>query len=72
MSRKHRAQAREVLPDPVYQDVVVTKFINSLMLGGKKAVAEKIFYGALNLVETKTGEEPLKVFKKALSNVKRY
>ena len=70
MSRKHRAPQREVLPDPVYQDVVVTKFINGLMLGGKKAVAEKIFYGALNLVETKTGEEPLKVFKKALSNVK--
>jgi len=70
MSRKHRAPQREVLPDPVYQDVVVTKFINSLMIGGKKAVAEKIFYGALNLVETKTGEEPLKIFKKALSNVK--
>lgn len=70
MSRKHRAPVREVLPDPVYQDVVVSKFVNALMKGGKKAVAEKIFYGALSSVEKKTGEEPLKVFKKALSNVK--
>ncbi len=70
MSRKHRAQPREVLPDPVYQDVVVSKFINSLMYGGKKSTAEKIFYGALEQIEKKTGEEPLKLFKKALSNVK--
>lgn len=70
MSRKHRAHPREVLPDPVYQDVVVTKCINSLMKGGNKAVAERIFYGALLLVEKKTGEEPLKSFKKALSNIK--
>lgn len=70
MSRKHRAQIREVLPDPRFQDVVVTKCINCLMLGGKKAVAERVFYGALALVEEKTGEEPLKTFKKALSNIK--
>jgi small subunit ribosomal protein S7 len=70
MSRKHRAQVRQVLPDPIYQDIVVTKCINALMIGGKKAVAEKIFYGALQRVEQKTGEEPLKVFKKALSNIK--
>ncbi len=70
MSRKHRAQPREVLPDPVYQDVVVSKFINALMYGGKKSTAEKIFYGALEQIEKKTGEEPLKLFKKALSNVK--
>lgn len=70
MSRKHRAQVRQVLPDPIYQDIVVTKCINALMIGGKKAVAEKIFYGALQRVESKTGEEPLKVFKKALSNIK--
>ena len=70
MSRKHRATPREVLPDPRYQDVVVTKCINALMNDGKKAVAEKIFYGALSIVEQKTGEEPLKVFKKALSNIK--
>lgn len=70
MSRKHRATPRKVLPDPRYQDVVVTKFVNALMFGGKKATAERIFYGALERIETKTGEEPLKVFKKALSNVK--
>jgi len=70
MSRKHRAESRQVLPDPRYQDIVVTKFINALMYGGKKSTAERIFYGALELAETKTGEEPLKLFKKALSNVK--
>ena len=70
MSRKHRAKPRHVLPDPRFQDIGVTKFINGLMIGGKKATAEKIFYGALQLVEEKTNEEPLKMFKKALSNVK--
>ena len=70
MSRKHKADIREVLPDPKFQDVVVSKFVNTLMIGGKKSVAEKIFYGALDIVQEKTGEEPLKVFKKALSNVK--
>jgi small subunit ribosomal protein S7 len=70
MSRKHRAEVREVLPDPRYQDMVVTKFINTIMIGGKKAVAERIFYDALELIQQKTGEEPLKVFKKALSNIK--
>lgn len=70
MSRKHRATPREVLPDPRYQDVVVTKFINGLMLDGKKSTAEKIFYGALDEIEKKTGEDPLKLFKKAMSNVK--
>ena len=70
MSRKRKASPREVLPDPRFQDVVVTKFVNALMYGGKKAVAEKIFYGALSEVEKKLQEEPLKVFKKALSNVK--
>ena len=70
MSRKRRSEPRLVLPDPRYQDVVVTKFINILMKGGKRATAEKIFYGALEQIEKKTGEEPLKIFKKALSNVK--
>jgi small subunit ribosomal protein S7 len=70
MSRKHRATPRLVLPDPRYQDIVVTKFVNALMKGGKKAVAERIFYTALESIEKKTGEEPLKIFKKALSNVK--
>ena len=70
MSRKNSAPIREVLPDPRYQDMVVTKFVNALMYGGKKSVAEKIFYGALAIAEEKTGENGLKVFKKALSNVK--
>jgi len=71
MSRKHRAKVRDVLPDPMYNDKVVTKFINGLMIQGKKSVAEKIFYGALNLVEQKAeGEEGIKIFKKAMSNVK--
>ena len=70
MSRKNRAVVREVLPDPRYQDVVVTKFVNCLMKEGKKSIAEKIFYGAMELIEKKSGDEPLKVFKKALSNIK--
>jgi small subunit ribosomal protein S7 len=70
MSRKRKAEVREVLPDPKFQDVVITKFINTLMIGGKKSVAEKIFYGSLDLIQEKTGEEPLKIFKKALSNIK--
>lgn len=70
MSRKRKAEVREVLPDPKFQDVVITKFINTLMIGGKKSIAEKIFYGSLDLIQEKTGEEPLKIFKKALSNIK--
>ncbi len=70
MSRKHRAQVREVLPDPRYNDIVVTKFINGLMIGGKKSCAERIVYGAFDLAEKKSGEEGIKIFKKAMSNVK--
>lgn len=70
MSRKHRAQQREVLPDPRYNDIVVTKFINSMMYGGKKSVAEKMVYGAFDLAEKKMGEEGIKIFKKAMSNIK--
>ncbi len=70
MSRKHRVTPREVLPDPRYDDVVVTKFINAFMLDGKKSTAESIFYGAMAVIENKTQEEPLKLFKKAMSNVK--
>lgn len=70
MSRKHRAPVRDVLPDAKFQDVVITKFLNGLMYDGKKSIAEKIFYGALEIIEQKTGEEPLKLFKKAMSNIK--
>ena len=70
MSRKHKAEIRDVLPDPKFQDIVLTKFINSFMIGGKKAISEKVIYGAFDLIEKKTGEEGIKIFKKALSNVK--
>jgi small subunit ribosomal protein S7 len=61
---------REVLPDPVYNSTLVTKFINRVMLDGKKSTAAKIFYGALDLIGQKTGDDPLKVFKQAVDNVK--
>jgi small subunit ribosomal protein S7 len=70
MSRKHKTQIREVLPDPVHNDIVVTKFINGLMYDGKKSKAEKIFYGALEIAEKKGDEEGIKIFKKAMNNVK--
>lgn len=69
MPRRRVAGKREVLPDPIYNSVVVTKFINGLMWGGKKSVAEEIFYGAMEKVANKTGEEPLKIFKRALDTV---
>ncbi len=70
MSRKHQAPQREVLPDPKYGDILITKVINTLMYDGKKSTAETIFYGALDLIEKKTGEEGIKVFKKAMNNIK--
>lgn len=70
MSRKHKAEQREVLPDPKYGDILVTKTINTLMYDGKKSTAEAIFYEALDLIEKKTGEEGIKVFKKAMNNIK--
>ncbi len=69
MPRRRVAARREVLPDPVYNSIMVTKFINGIMLTGKKSIAEGIFYGAMNKVADKSGEEPLKVFKKAIDNV---
>lgn len=70
MSRKHQAPQREVLPDPKFGDVLITKVINTLMYDGKKSTSESIFYQALDLVEKKTGEEGIKVFKKAMNNIK--
>ena len=70
MSRKHQAPQREVLPDPKYNDILITKTINTLMYDGKKSTAESIFYQALDLVEKKVGEEGIKVFKKAMNNIK--
>ena len=70
MSRKTRATPREILPDPVYHSELVTKFINCLMMRGKKSVAETIFYGALKDIEGKTGQDAVTVFNKAVDNVK--
>jgi len=69
MARRRVASRREVLPDPIYNSVVVTKFINGMMWQGKKTTAEEIFYKAMEKIGEKTGEEPLKVFKKALDTV---
>ncbi|RMD54382.1 MAG: 30S ribosomal protein S7 [Nitrospirae bacterium] len=70
MSRRKVAQKRDVLPDTRYSDKIVTKFINVLMKDGKKSVAEKIFYGSMEIIKNKTGEDPLKVFMGAIENVK--
>lgn len=67
--RKGRTPKREVLPDPVYGSVVVTKLINSIMLDGKKSVAQKIVYTAFDQIKEITGEEPLEVFEKAMNNI---
>ncbi len=69
MSRRHRAEKREILPDPKFGDVVVTKFMNAIMLDGKKSVAERIVYGALEQVQEKTKQEPVAVFHQAIENV---
>jgi len=70
MSRRQRAVKREVAPDPQYGSTTVTKFINALMLNGKKSVAETIFYEAMRILEEKTGQPAINVFKQALNNVK--
>jgi small subunit ribosomal protein S7 len=70
MSRRQRAVKREIAPDPKYGSASVTKFINSLMLDGKKSIAEAILYDAMGIVEEKTGQPGLNVFKQALSNAK--
>jgi len=69
MSRRHRAEKREVLPDPKFGNVVVTKFMNSIMYAGKKSAAEAIVYGALDMIEGKTKTNPIGVFQQALDNV---
>lgn len=71
MPRRHRPVKREILPDPVFGDTLVTKFINCMMLDGKRGASEKIFYGALESVAKKVeGEDVLEVFRKALENIK--
>ncbi len=70
MARRGRAPKREIPPDPVYNDVIVAKTINKIMRDGKKSIAEKILYGAFERIKEKTGNDPLKVFRKAVENVK--
>ena len=70
MSRRRRPEKREVLPDPRFGDVVLTKFMNSVMLDGKKSVAEGIVYGALDTIEGRAKRDPIGVFHDALNNVK--
>ncbi|MCC5781346.1 MULTISPECIES: 30S ribosomal protein S7 [unclassified Nitratireductor] len=69
MSRRHRAEKREINPDPKFGDTVVTKFMNAIMLDGKKSAAERIVYGAFEQVEEKLKQEPVGVFHQALENV---
>ena len=70
MSRRHRAEKREITPDPKFKNEVVTKFMNSIMYEGKKSTAEKIVYGAFDAIAGKAGGDPVKVFHDALENVK--
>src|SRR6266481_5531333 len=70
MPRRRVVAKREILPDPLYNSQLVTKFVNSVMGRGKKSLAEGILYGALNRVAEKTQDDPMKVFKKAIENVK--
>ena len=69
MSRRHSAERREIIPDAKYGDVVLTKFMNSVMYEGKKSVAERIVYGAFDIVEGRAKSDPLELFKQALDNV---
>jgi len=70
MSRRHRAEKREILPDPKFGDQVLTKFMNNLMYDGKKSAAERIVYGALDKVESRAKTDPIQVFHEALNNIK--
>ena len=68
--RKRQAVKRDVLPDPIYNSKVVTKLINQIMQDGKKGTAQKILYGAFDMVKEKTNEEPMAVFERAMNNIK--
>ena len=69
MSRRHSAEKREIIPDAKFGDIVVTKFMNSIMYEGKKSLAEGIVYGAFDIVESRTRANPIEVFRAALDNV---
>ena len=67
--RRRRPERREILPDPIFSDLVVAKFVNNLMLDGKKSIAEKLFYNSLDIIKQREKKDGLDVFKKALDNV---
>jgi len=69
MSRRHSAQKREVNPDPKFNDIIITKFMNAVMEQGKKSVAERIVYGALDKIEARAKSDPVQMFHQALENV---
>ena len=69
MPRRGNVPKREILPDPLYNSVLVTKLVNSIMLDGKKGVAQKVVYGAFDIIKEKTGQEPLEVFNTAIENI---
>ena len=69
MPRRGNVPKREVLPDPLYNSILVTKLVNSIMLDGKKGVAQKVVYGAFDIIKEKTGNEPLEVFTAAMENI---
>ena len=68
MPRRGNVPKREILPDPMYNSVLVTKLVNSIMLDGKKGVAQKVVYGAFDIIKEKTGQETLEVFNAAIEN----
>ncbi len=70
MPRRKVVTKRPIIPDPVYGDELVTKFINNLMWGGEKSVAERVFYGAMDIIKSKSNDDPVKVFKRAVDNTK--
>jgi small subunit ribosomal protein S7 len=70
MPRKAHIVRREIVPDPLYQSTLVSKFVNCMMWGGKKSTAQQILYHALNIVQQKSNDDPMKLFKKAVENVK--
>jgi small subunit ribosomal protein S7 len=70
MPRRREVEKRDILPDPKYNSKIVSKFVNAIMKNGKKSTAEKILYGSFEILKNKTGNDPIKVFKTALENVK--
>jgi small subunit ribosomal protein S7 len=70
MSRRHRAELREIQPDPIYNSTLAEKFMNCMMWDGKKTTSQNIFYGAMDILRERGGDDPLKLFKKAIENTK--